>query len=88
MFTDLARGAVAVVQSTGKEASRTVGHKYGSDAEMVADNSLSAAGNTAILVHVSQIEISSAVYKLQKTQTANFWCMYRLTGAGRHGASL
>ena len=54
MFTDLERGAVAVVKSMGKETSKTVGHKYGEDAGKVTDDSLAAAGHGVNLVAVSQ----------------------------------
>ena len=56
VFTDLKNGAVAVAKATGNETSQTVGHKYGDQAEKVADDSLSAAGNTAVVVAVSKVD--------------------------------
>ena len=53
MFTDLKKGASAVVRATGKEAAGTVGHKYGEQAERVTDDSLATAGNTVTVVAVS-----------------------------------
>ena len=55
MFTDLKRGASEVVKASGRQASQTVGHKYGDQAERVADDSLAAAGNTATVVAVSTL---------------------------------
>jgi hypothetical protein len=53
MFTDLERGAVAVVKSMGRESSKTVGHKYGEDAGKVADDSMTAAAHGINLAYVS-----------------------------------
>ena len=53
VFTDLERGAVAIVKSTGSEASKTVGHKYGEDAGKVTDDSLAAAAHGVNLAYVS-----------------------------------
>ena len=54
MFTDLKRGALEVVKVAGQQqASQTVGHKYGDEAERLADDSLATAGNTATVVAVS-----------------------------------
>ena len=52
MFTDLERGAVAVVKSMGRESSKTVGHKYGEDAGKVADDSMTAAAHGINLAYV------------------------------------
>ena len=52
VFTDLERGAVAVVKSMGKETSKTVGHKYGEDAGKVADDSMTAAAHGINLAYV------------------------------------
>lgn len=52
VFTDLERGAVAVVKSMGKETSKTVGHKYGEDAGKVTDDSLAAASHGINLAYV------------------------------------
>ena len=52
VFTDLERGAVAVVKSMGRETSKTVGHKYGEDAGKVADDSMTAAAHGINLAYV------------------------------------
>ena len=52
VFTDLERGAVAVVKSMGKETSKTVGHKYGEDAGKVTDDSMTAAAHGVNLAYV------------------------------------
>ena len=52
MFTDLKRGACVVVKGMGQATSQTVGHKYGPQAEKVADDSLATAGNTTCVVAV------------------------------------
>ncbi len=57
VFTDMKAAAAAVVRSAGKETSRTVGHKYGEEAEQVTDDALVATGNTVNLVAVS-LELS------------------------------
>ena len=57
VFTDLKAAASAVVRTAGKESSRTVGHKYGPDAEKVADNAIVATGNTVGLVAVSGLAL-------------------------------
>ena len=59
MFTDLERGAVAVVKSMGKETSKTVGHKYGEDAGKVTDNSLAVASHGINLAAVREISIKN-----------------------------
>ena len=53
VFTDLERGAVAVVKSMGKETSNTVGHKYGDDAGKVAGDTMTAAAHGINLAYVS-----------------------------------
>ena len=55
VFTDLKIAASAVVRSVGKETSRTVGHKYGADAEQVADDALVATGNTVNIASVRKL---------------------------------
>ena len=52
VFTDLERGAVAVVKSMGRETSKTVGHKYGEDAGKVTDDSMTAAAHGINLAYV------------------------------------
>ena len=52
VFTDLERGAVAVIKSMGRESSKTVGHKYGEDAGKVADESMTAAAHGINLAYV------------------------------------
>ena len=52
VFTDLERGAVAVVKSMGRESSKTIGHKYGEDAGKVADDSMTAAAHGINLAYV------------------------------------
>lgn len=64
MFIDLKRGAVAVVQGVGQATSRTVGHKYGPEAEKVADDSLATVGNTTSVVAVRAFGFVSLQFSL------------------------
>ena len=64
VFTDLERGAVAVVKSMGKETSKTVGHKYGEDAGQVTDDSLAVAAHGINLTAVRVVPSSIPTYLL------------------------
>lgn len=57
VFTDLKTAASAVIRSAGKETSRTVGYKYGEDAEKMADDTLVATGHTVNIVSVRNMLI-------------------------------
>ena len=83
VFSDLKKGASAVVRASGKETSRTVGHKYGKDAEQVTGDSLSAAGNTASVVYVSAVLAVLLDHLRASLQTYWSWKTWGITFLGK-----
>ena len=55
---------MTIIKSTGTEASKTVGHKYGEDAGKVTDDSLAAAshGINLAYVRITDVEFATFVY--------------------------
>ena len=92
VFTDLERGAVAVVKSMGRESSKTIGHKYGEDAGKVADDSMTAAAHginlayVRILLHIhnNSLFTSSWKFSLDKNFTKPSYLNFHQRSKGRH----